>query len=152
MRNNHTIIKCSSLSPERRVEFNYTKYGDTPVCLSEEVDLPNQNVFLEGYGTQAGMDSAGELLQLELKTLQNEECYNKFLNVSETFLRFANGESTGKKNEITTNIKRTLYDGITDQLLCTVVTCNGSDSSLDRLEKCVSNVNLKAYFCPMCFL
>ena len=151
MRNNHTIIKCSSLSPERRVEFNYTKYGDTPVCLSEEVDLPNQNVFLQGYGRQAN-ETTGELLKLELETLQNEECYDKFLNISETFLFNSRNQSTDMKKEITTDIKKALYDGITDQLLCTVVTCNGSDSSLDRLDKCVSNLNLKAYFCPMCFL
>ena len=44
------------------------------------------------------------------------------------------------------DIKRALYDGITDQLLCTVVTCNGTDSSLDRLDKCVSNDFSMAFF------
>ena len=137
---------CSS-SLERRVEYNYTKYGDSPVCLSEEVDLPNQNVFLQGYGQQAGEDSSGELLQLELETLQNEECYNKFLNISESFLFNSRNQSTGMKKEITTDVKKALYDGITDQLLCTVVICNGTDSSLGRLDKCVSHVSLKADCC-----
>ena len=93
---------------------------------------------MQGYGRQAN-ETTGELLKLELETLQNEECYNKFLNISETFLFNRRNQSIGKKKEITMDIKRALYDGITDQLLCTVVTCNGTDSSLDRLGKCVSN-------------
>ena len=99
---------------------------------------------MQGYGQQAN-ETTGELLKLELETLQNEECYDKFLNISETFLFNSRNQSTDMKKEITTDIKKALYDGITDQLLCTVVTCNGSDSSLDRLDKCVSNV------CPMAF-
>ena len=99
---------------------------------------------MQGYGQQAN-ETTGELLKLELETLQNEECYNKFLNISETFLFNSRNQSTGMKKEITTDIKKALYDGITDQLLCTIVTCNGTDSSLDRLDKCVSNV------CPMAF-
>jgi len=119
---------------ERRVEYNYTKYGDSPVCLSEEVDLPNQKVLLQGFGQQPD-ETIGELLQLELKTLQNEECYNRFLNVSETD-KFGRKGSTGKKNEISTSIKQSLYDGITDQVLCTVFTCDGKTPSLDAKAKC----------------
>ena len=85
----------------------------------------------------------GELLQLELKTLQNEECYNRFVNVSETD-KFSKNGSTGKKNKITTSIKQSLYDGITDQVLCTVFTCDGKTPSLDARAKCVSNFDLKA--------
>ena len=138
-------IVYSWISLERRVEFNYTKYGDSPVCLSEEVDIPNQKVFSRGYGQQAD-DTYGELLQIELETLTNEECYNRHLFVSETFLYGSSGQKLIKtgtnnflKNEITNSIKEALYDGITDQVLCTVTTCDGKDSSLDRLDKCVSN-------------
>jgi hypothetical protein len=66
--------------------------------------------------------------------------------VSETFLHGSSGQKLIKtgtndflKNEITNSIKEALYDGITDQVLCTVTTCDGKDSSLDRLAKCVSN-------------
>ena len=88
-------------------------------------------------------DTFGELLQLELKTLQNEECYNRFLNVSETD-RFGRKGSTGKKNKIPNPTKRSLYDGITDQVLCTVFTCDGKTPSLDARAKCVSDFDLKA--------
>ena len=94
---------------------------------------------MQGYGRQAN-ETTGELLKLELETLQNEECYNKFLNISKTFLFNSRNQSTDMKKDITTDIKKALYDGITDQLLCTVVTCSCTDSSLDRLDKCVSNV------------
>ena len=135
------ISGFSSFPLERRVEYNYTKYGDSPVCLSEEVDIPNQKVFLQGFGLKAD-DTSGELLQLELETLQNEECYNRFLNVSETF-KFGKGGNTGQKNKITNQIKQALYDGITDQVLCTTFTCNGTDPNLDRLAKCVSESSLE---------
>ena len=66
--------------------------------------------------------------------------------MSETFLYGSSGQKLIKtgtndflKNEITNSIKEALYDGITDQVLCTVTTCDGKDSSLDRLDKCVSN-------------
>ena len=138
-------IVYSWISLERRVEFNYTKYGDSPVCLSEEVDIPNQKVFSRGYGQQAD-ETTGELLQIVLETLTNEECYNRHLTVSETFLHDRSGQKILKfgtndflKNEITNSIKLALYDGITDQVLCTVTTCDGKDSSLNRLDKCVSN-------------
>ena len=66
--------------------------------------------------------------------------------MSETFLHDQSGQKILKfgtndflKNEIPNSIKLALYDGITDQVLCTVTTCDGKDSSLDRLDKCVSN-------------
>ena len=100
---------------------------------------------MQGYGQQAN-ETTGELLQLELETLTNEECYNRHLTVSETFLYGSRGQKLTKtgtneflKNEITNSIKEALYDGITDQVLCTVTTCDGKDSSLDRLAKCVSS-------------
>ena len=102
---------------------------------------------MQGFGQQAD-ETTGELLQLELETLQNEECYNRFLNVSETF-QFNKGGSTGKKNKITNGIKQALYDGITDQVLCTTFTCNGTDPNLDRLAKCVSLVSNLLVYCSM---
>ena len=96
---------------------------------------------MQGFGLKAD-DTSGELLQLELETLQNEECYNRFLNVSETF-KFGKGGNTGQKNKITNQIKQALYDGITDQVLCTTFTCNGTDPNLDRLAKCVSESSLE---------
>ena len=99
---------------------------------------------MQGYGQQAN-ETTGELLKLELETLQNEECYNKILNVSETYLFNRRNQSIGKKKEITIDIKKALYNGITDQLLCTVATCNGTDSSLGPLDKCVSNICLIAF-------
>ena len=66
-----------SNSTERRIEFNYTKYGDTPVCLYEEFNLPNQKVQLAGFGLSLsqGEEIIGEQLAIDLRTLQNEECY-----------------------------------------------------------------------------
>ena len=78
---NYEIYVCTyTNSIERRIDYNYTKYGDSPPCLNEDIDLPNQNAQLQGFGLSQsqGETVIGELLQLELRTLKNEECYKVY--------------------------------------------------------------------------
>ncbi len=124
----------SNSTAERRIEYNYGKYGDSPVCLGDEVDLPNQNVYLQGFGQQAD-ETAGELLELELKTLQNEECYEEFARISEEPI---SPRRPNVKKGISQQIKSSLYDGITDGILCTTILCDGTNADLARSAKCVS--------------
>ena len=109
--------------------FDYAKYGDSPACLSEQLDLPDQNLLLQGFGRQATDDKIGELLELELKTISNEECY---------------ADLTSQKNEKgfnpgnSTRVRNSLYEGITDQILCTKLTCNLENNNTESSAKCVS--------------
>ena len=64
-------------------------------------------------------------MQLTLQTIKNEECYNEFDRISET--GFVNRKGKVIKKAITQQIKNSLYDGITDQVLCTKITCDGED-------------------------
>ena len=122
---------------ERRIEYNYDKIGDSPKCISEEINLPNQRVVLQGYGIQP-KGEAGELLELELRTITNEECYGEFI-APENQVRFNSG-SFGYAT-----VRPALYDGITDELLCTKITCPGdnvcaigeTENCLARFAKCV---------------
>ena len=128
---------------ERRIEFNYEKYGDSPVCLGEEFDLPNQNAFLQGFGQQAD-ESAGELLELELRTLQNEECYDEFVRIANEPI---SPRRPNRKNGIKTTIQSALYDGITDGILCTTILCDGTNTDLARSAKCVRMKSFEIVVC-----
>ena len=108
---------------ERRIEFDYEKFGDSPACLGEDMDIRSQTAVLQGFGLQAD-ETYGELLELQLKTISNDKCYEAFENLS-------------RKNS-KTQIQTTLFEGITDQVLCTLTMCNGTDPNLKRRDKCVS--------------
>ena len=107
--------------------FDYAKYGDSPACLSDELDLPDQNVLLRGFGIQAN-DVPAELLELQLKTISNEECY----------VDLSNQIQSGFNLLDSTQISNSLYEGVTDQILCTKFTCNLEDNNTELSAKCVS--------------
>ena len=114
---------------ERRIIYNYAKYGDSPICLGEDLDIPSQNAVTQGFGLTPD-DKLGELLQLELRVLSSDECYEKFNNIPEDQQKLFNASLRIK---VTGN----LHEGITDQVLCTAITCDGSDLNLDNWDKCV---------------
>ena len=71
-------------------------------------------------------ETIGTLLEIPLRVLTNEECYKDFLKES---------------NQINSQVRNTLYDGITDQILCSKLTCNENDftgTSEKKWIKCVS--------------
>ena len=110
---------------ERRIIYNYTEYGDTPACIGEKLDLDSQPGILQGFGQQPN-ETIGTLLEIPLRVLTNEECYKDFLKES---------------NQINSQVRNTLYDGITDQILCSKLTCNENDftgTSEKKWIKCVS--------------
>ena len=115
---------------ERRIIYNYAKYGDSPICIGEELDIPSQNAVTQGFGLTPD-DNIGELLQLELRVLSSDECYEKFNNIPEDQQKLFNAS-------LRTKVTGNLHEGITDQVLCTAITCDGSDLNLDNWDKCVS--------------
>ena len=108
--------------------FDYDKYGDSPACLSDQLDLPDQNLLLQGFGIQAN-DVPAELLELQLKTISNEECYADLSNQK---------NQSGFNPSDSTKVRNSLYEGVTDQILCTKFTCNLKDNNTELSAKCVS--------------
>ena len=108
--------------------FNYTKYGDSPACLGEEKNLENKSAVIQGFGLEPSKDEAGTLLEIPLRIISNAECYEKF---QESFK-----SQPARKSPIRTS----LYDGLSDQVMCTITTCDLSDLSTkeDKSAKCVS--------------
>ena len=93
------------------------------------MNLPDQNLLLQGFGRQATDEKIGELLELELKTISNEECYAD-LTSQKNHRGFNPGNST--------RVRNSLYEGVTDQILCTKLTCNLEENNTELSAKCVS--------------
>ena len=134
---------------DRRIEYNYTKYGDSPACVGEELDLSShEKVYLQGFGIQP-VEEQGELLELELNLIpSNEKCYEEFIKVDESI---PEGIPSKKISKTPGNfrIRQALYDGITDQLLCTKITLNKTTAAgidFDRNCKIVSQLRIKVPF------
>ena len=61
-------------SSDRRVVFDYEKYGDSPTCLGKEKNLDQQLGLLQGFGiTEDGINSDG-LLEANVTIISREKC------------------------------------------------------------------------------
>lgn len=47
---------------ERRVLYDFEKYGDSPTCLNQEENIAGSEVFLQGSGLTEERDKAGPLV------------------------------------------------------------------------------------------
>ena len=96
---------------ERRIIFDYKKYGDSPNCIGEISDLAGQIGLTQGFGiTESLNDGSGKLLETNVTIISNEECYEKLNNI---IINKSDGYSQRH------SIKQSLYEGVTDQILCT---------------------------------
>ena len=89
---------------ERRITYDYEKYGDSPTCLGKEKNLDQQLGLVQGFGiTEDGINSDG-LLEANVTIISREKCELEMEKLGKQY-----------KNEI----NGSLPDGINDLLLCT---------------------------------
>ena len=101
---------------ERRIIYNFEKYGDSPACIGKEKNLKNQKALTQGFGiTENTRDLANfesKLLETNVTVISNDECYAKI------------------KENPNVNLKGSariaMPEGVTDQMLCTLGIVNGS--------------------------
>ena len=46
-----------SIFPERRIEFNYEEFGDSPTCLSEKDDIGGIEALVQGKAIYIRFDT-----------------------------------------------------------------------------------------------
>ena len=91
--------------------FDYEKYGDTPACLGKIEDLAGQMAISQGFGiTENDQDGIGNFLETNVTIISNQECYD---TLDDIIRNSDHGYSLRKQ------IQNSVYDGITDQILCT---------------------------------
>ena len=94
---------------ERRVIYNFEKYGDSPACVGKDRNIKNQIALTQGFGlTENTKDLLEErpLLETNVTIISNDECYNKFKMVDNV--------------NIKSIAKSAMPNGVTDQMLCTL--------------------------------
>ena len=107
-------------------------------------------MILQGFGLQPD-ETTGELLELPLKYINNENCFKEFEKEKDGYIR--------PKSSPRARISSTLYDGITDQIICTKITCEAGDlcqkgqtkerdACLERRAKCV-RIKVFELFCNL---
>jgi len=66
---------------ERRIIYDYDKYGDSPVCLGKNKDIPDGPALQQGAGLTEDDELAG-VRDVGVKIIQNQLCYEKFAALS----------------------------------------------------------------------
>ena len=78
-------------SPERKIVYDYDKYGDTPTCLNDQFDISGKNATAHGFGkTETGEQQINEKgifenLKYTVFTMTNEECCQWIKNNASSF-------------------------------------------------------------------
>ena len=89
---------------ERRVIYDYEKYGDSPACLGEENDLDQQIGLVQGFGITEDGTAPDNVLEANVTIISNSKCTSEMDKMSKLY---------------TDEISQALPNGLSDILLCT---------------------------------
>jgi len=110
---------------ERRIPFNYTKYGDTPDCIpGKNVDFTNEIGTIVGFGKTEAGTLAKELLEVNVTSISNAECLKQYIY---------NNTNTGRYAE--KEICKAIPDGFGDGMFCTKGIYNENEERLTEFGK-----------------
>ena len=96
------ILDLESL--ERRIIFDYEKYGNSPSCIGKDKFIPDQIALQQGAGLTEKDELEG-LQNVKVKIIQNEECYAKIESAPPRIIK---------------TYKQELPEGINEGMLCTL--------------------------------
>ena len=94
---------------DRRVIYDFEKFGDSPACIGTDGNIENQIALTQGFGiTENTVDTTEEreLLETNVTIISNDECYNK-LEMAES-------------STLKATARNAMPNGVTDQMLCTL--------------------------------
>ena len=101
---------------ERRIIYDFDKYGDSPACIGKEKNLKNQVALTQGFGITENIrdlaDFESKLLETNVTIISNDECYDKIRNNPNVNLKGS--------------ARIAMPEGVTDQMLCTLGIVNGN--------------------------
>ena len=89
---------------ERRIIYDYERYGDSPACLGEENDLDQQIGLVQGFGITEDGTAPDNVLEANVTIISNSKCTSEMDKMSKLY-----------KDEI----DNALPNGLSDKLLCT---------------------------------
>ena len=93
---------------ERKIVYDFDKYGDSPVCLGQDFDIQNQKALAQGFGKTEDDILPDTLLETFVQTVSNQECRD-WINYNLTIFP-----------KVKKGVTNSYCLGINDALLCTV--------------------------------
>ena len=117
--NVHRYILFLKYFSDRKVLYDYEKYGDSPTCLNSEFDIHNKDALAQGFGVtddkesnDKDVDGNAQLYEGKLVTVSHENCTqwvqdNAKKYDKEDALQYGNGSTFLE-----------LPQGINKQILC----------------------------------
>ena len=70
---------------DRKIVYDYEKYGDTPICLNDQFDISDKETIIEGFGIDETGEEVTENQIAQLITMSNEECTKWIKNNASAF-------------------------------------------------------------------
>jgi len=92
------------LELERRVIYDYEKYGDSPACLGKILDLSGRKGLVQGFGINEDGVVPGGVTEVDVNIISNEDCQREMNELTKKY---------GKEKDLA------LPDGLTPAILCT---------------------------------
>lgn len=90
---------------ERRIEYDFQKYGDSPTCLGVGKSITNQEAIGQGFGVTETGELPDQLLEAKVKIISNEECSRNL---------------TSSKSRSTIDFEKKFPKDINEGLLCSI--------------------------------
>jgi len=92
------------LELERRVIYDYEKYGDSPACLGKSLDLASKKGLVQGFGINEDGIATGGVTEVDVNIISNDVCQQEMSALKSKYGKEAN---------------EALPDGLTPAILCT---------------------------------
>ena len=108
-----SIIKdLNHSNSERRIIYDYEKFGDSPTCLGDSVNLDGVTALVQGYGLTEKETSPNKLLETYVTIISNKKCQK----LMDSKLRSSNSKFPADAKEV---VAEALPDGLNNHMLCT---------------------------------
>ena len=92
------------LELERRVIYDYERFGDSPACLGKEEDLAGKQGLVQGFGINEDGITPDGVTEVDVNIISNAECEEEMDKLTKKY-----GKEAGDA----------LPDGLTPAILCT---------------------------------
>lgn len=94
---------------ERKIEYDYEKYGDSPTCMGQALNIAGQEAIGQGFGITETGGFPENLLEAKVEIIDNQDCQD-----------WLNANATDSPNRIAINLKRSYPEGFSDSLMCSI--------------------------------
>lgn len=124
----HLIFKSDHLIcvSERKIEYDFDRFGDSPTCLGQSLDIAGQDAIGQGFGITETGGFPDNLLEAKVEIIENQQCVD-----------WLNFNATGSKRT-SASLKENYPEGFSDSLMCSIGIYNSEKNIFSVSSFCKS--------------